>query len=659
MRYVLDRGTFRLNRALQRVFPSLPVLEKWPGAGRFGTAMYWRLLRPAYEHVMSRLATLHRARLRGVVVIGVTGSTGKTTTKDLIGAVLSTKLRGRTARGSGNYLHDVTRNILATRSGDQFRVIEVGANTGPGSLDAPLALLRPDVGVVTNVQTDHYSAFGSVDKIAAEKRKMVDVLPATGTVVLNADDPRVLAMRDGFPGRVITFGTSPEASVRAENITAAWPDRLAFVLIHDGRRVAVQTQLCGAHWVSAALAAAAVGVALGVSLEAAADALGRVAPFKARMSPLALPGGVTIIRDDLKASVATIGAAFDFMREARASRKIVILGTISDHPGDNGVYTRVVRRALECADLVCGIGPGAFLGLRAKRQPDDGRVLAFSSVKAGAEYFRGYFRSGDLVLMTGSNTSDHLLRIVLAQSVGVACWQTACGKQAFCDTCALIGVPSQPEGGEIAAPGPAVRSRQHVDRPERQLIIGLGNPGAEFGNTPHNVGHAVVEHLAASLDLMWTREEGALLARGEWRGEHVCLVKLAAWMNHSGPALRALAEHLGVGPEGWTLIHDDLALPLGAVRARMNGSDGGHRGVRSILETFQTDQIRRVKVGVRRSGEERLALGGVLSPFTAEERTTIEKACREAGERVGSLLAEARRSAASASVAAGGLRKAR
>ena len=647
MAFLLDRGMLLLTRALQRVFPSVPVLEKWPGLRRLGTGMYWRVLRPAYEYVMSRRARLHRARLRGVVMIGVTGSTGKTTTKDLIGAVLSTKLRGRVAQGSGNYPHDVARNILSARSGDQFRVVEVGANTGPGSLDAPLALLRPDVGVVTNVQTDHYSAFGSIDKIAVEKRKMVDVLPATGTAILNADDPRVLSMRDRFPGRVITFGTNPDAVVRAERITALWPDRLAFVLVYDGRRVPVQTQLCGAHWVSAALAAVAVGVSLGVSLEAAADALSRVAPFQGRMSPESLPGGVMVIRDDLKSSPATIEAALDFMREARAARKIVILGTIADHPGNNGIYTRVVRQALGFADLVCAIGPGAFLGLRAKQHPGNGRVLAFSSVKAGAEYFNGYFRGGDLVLLKGSNTSDHLLRILLAQSMPVACWQAACKKQAFCDTCALLGVPSDPEGGAIAAPGAAVRSRhaEAEDQPERHLIIGLGNPGVEFRDTPHNVGHAVVEHLAASLDLRWVREEEALVARGEWGGEPVYLVKLLTWMNHSGPALRLLAERLGIGPEGWTLIYDDLALPMGTVRVRMNGSDGGHRGVRSILETFQTDQIRRVKIGVRRSSETRLAAGEVLSPFNGAERATIEQACGQAGERVRSIMAEARRSA--------------
>ena len=106
---------------------------------RLATGLFWRVLRPAYELAYWQVARGHRSRLRGTVFIGVTGSAGKTTTKDLLAAVLATRLRGNVGRGSGNYAHDIARNVLSVRTRDQFRGVEIGANIGPGSLDRPLA----------------------------------------------------------------------------------------------------------------------------------------------------------------------------------------------------------------------------------------------------------------------------------------------------------------------------------------------------------------------------------------------------------------------------------------------------------------------------------------------------------------------------------------
>jgi len=623
---------------------------------RLAAGLFWRVLRPAYELAYWQVARGHRSRLRGTVFIGVTGSAGKTTTKDLLAAVLATRLRGNVGRGSGNYAHDIARNVLSVRTGDQFRVVEIGANTGPGSLDRPLALLRPRIGVVTSVSTDHYTAFGSVDAIAAEKGKLIRALPPDGVAILNADDPRVLAMREGYPGRVRTFGLDPTAELRAEHVTGAWPDRLSFTLVHAGERVPVRTQLCGTHWVSAALAAVAVGLEMGIPLSDAARAIGEVEPFKGRMNPVALADGVTFVRDDLKASLGTLPPVLAFLRSARASRKILVLGTISDHPGNNGIYTKVARQALEQVDLLCAVGPGAFIALRAKTAAGGGRVRAFGSVKAASAFLQDFLRPGDLVVLKGSNTSDHLVRILLARSSRVACWQSNCGRMAFCDDCALVAVPSEPAPGELVPV-----TSEPLDRVENapgdssdvQVIVGLGNPDPALANTPHSVGFAAVDRLAEKLGARWHPEEGAQVAAGEWNGEPIRLVKLTAWMNHSGPALRTLGGRLGFGPAQCILIYDDLDLPLGSLRARMNGSDGGHRGVRSILEAFQTDQFRRVKLGVKRAGPSRPEKDQVLAPFSPEDHAIIEGVFPQAFERVRSQIQEARRAAMAATKAPG------
>jgi aminoacyl-tRNA hydrolase len=591
------------------------------------------------EAVYWRLAVMRRGRLRHVTFIGITGSAGKSTTKDLIGAVLATTLRGTLTSDTANYPHDVAKSVSVARRGDQFRVVEVAAFTGPGALDRPLRLLRPLVGVITNIGTDHLSAFGTPEAIALEKGKLVRALPPEGVAILNADDPRVLAMRDGVRGRVITYGLALDADVRAEHVLDAWPDRLSFDLVHAGQRLRVQTQLCGAHWVSSALAAVAAGIALDVPLEAAARGLASVPPFPGRMSPLALPDGITVMRDDWKASLHTIPPALRFLRDARAERKITILGTIADSTGESRAnYVRVARQALEAADLVCFVGPNAFRALRAKGESQKSRLLAFATVKAAAEYLRKELRTGDLVLLKGSNVADHLYRIILSRFAVVACWQASCGRQAFCDGCGQVAIPSDPPSGGIPIdmPDPTPSDTNElrgvsVPAPGSHVVIGLGNPGDEYRNTPHNIGHAVLDRLAPTIGASeWFEEPEAFVARGRWHGEPIWLVKPKAWMNQSGTPLRALARRLGLAPGQCILVFDDHDLPLGRVRIRMRGSDGGHGGVRSILESFQSDEFRRVKVGVRREGLGRPAKEAVLTPFEPSDGAIVDAAVDQA-----------------------------
>lgn len=588
-----------------------------------------------------RVAAYRRPRLRSVTFIGVTGSSGKTTAKDLIAEVLSLRGPGRRTSGSANELHDVARAIRLMRPEHRFLVAEVGA-PAPGVIDHCLALLRPRIGVVTNIGTDHITAYGSADGIAAEKRKLVQALPADGVAVLNADDPRVRAMSEGFHGRVITYGLDPSADVRAENVTGAWPSRLAFTLVHAHRRIPVQTQLCGRHWVPSCLAAIAVGVVLGVPVEDAARSIANAAPFEGRMCPVDVPGEVTFIRDDWKASVHTIPPALEFMKEAVAARKIAVIGTIADTTGDaRSVYVSMARRATEAVDLVCFVGPRSAVALRAKRDADDDRILAFGSTKAAADFLDGTLRAGDLVLLKGSNTADHLYRILLRRVRRVRCWRDDCKRNRFCDTCSLLEVDSAPMVSAAAPVEPVLEAVPVSHEPAPSVVIvGLGNPGESYRDTPHNVGHAVLDRLAGRLTLEWQETTDGQLGRGLWNGKPICLVKPRAFMNHTGPALRVIAARLGVGHDQCVLVYDDHDLPLGAVRRRQRGSDGGHRGVRSIIEAFQTDQFRRVKVGVRRATSPTPAGEAVLAPFDAAEQGVIREACDEAIARLEVLIAE-------------------
>jgi UDP-N-acetylmuramoyl-tripeptide--D-alanyl-D-alanine ligase len=396
-------------------------------------------VRDALLQVGLAAARRHRRRLSNTTFVGVTGSVGKTTTKDLVAAVLGTSLTGTRSPGSENRLTTVGQTILRTRRADGFSVVELPA-AYPGSVAELTTLVRPEVGVVTRIGQDHRSIFRSLDVTAAEKAALVAALPAEGTAVLNADDPYVAGMVNGFRGRVIFFGESGEPEVRAEDVSSTWPDTLSFRLGFDGRTFPVRTRLNGKHWTTSVLAALGVGLAFGVPLERALEAVAAFEPVTGRMSEVR-HGGVTFIRDDVKSPLWGFDASLEFLAEARAARKILVVGTISDYPGSSRPkYARLARRAFAVADEVVFVGRNAHYALRAA---EAGSLHAFGAARDAAEHLRESLRPGDLVLVKGSHRADHLSRLVLDRvSGGVRCWRSSCRRVKACEDCSLLRVPS-------------------------------------------------------------------------------------------------------------------------------------------------------------------------------------------------------------------------
>ena len=167
---------------------------------------------------------------------------------------------------------------------------------------------------------------------------------------------------------------------------------------------------------------------------------------------------------------------------------------------------------------------------------------------------------------------------------------------------------------------------------------GAGEPGPEYRDTRHSVGQRVVDALARTFHRSWSREGQAMVARAQWRGESLYLVKPLTFMNVSGPAVARVLRTLGADPAELILVYDDLDLALGAVRVRMKGSHGGHRGVRSVIEALGTSDIRRVKVGIGRPEVKADVPDHVLSIFDSEELALVETAVATACDRVLTLL---------------------
>ena len=609
----------------------------------------WRWGR-LYERGLYGLTTWHRQRLRNTVFVGVTGSAGKTTTKDLIGGILDRHMAGGMKNpGSLNWPIDMVRVILGTRASAPFCVVEISGHA-PGVMDLPLRLVQPTVGVVTSIGADHFTAFKSRDAIAQEKGKLIRALPAEGIAILNADDPRVLAMQADCSGRTVTYGLSPDALLRGDAVHSRWPQRLRLDVHWQGQSVHVQTKLCGVHWAPSVLAAVATGVALGVPLSVAAEALASVEPYEGRMAPV-WHDGIAFIRDDWKAPLSSIGPAFEFMRDARASRKIIVVGTISDYQGDSTRrYVEVGKIALEIAECVVFVGPRASACLRAK-QDSSKELLAFASLRDASTYLNAYLKPGDLVLLKGSHKADHMQRLLIALTGNLQCWRADCGRMQSCETCKLLHVASGPAPTkEMALPlklHHAVQSEAseskiselNVPNAITHVVIGLGNPAKDLANTPHNVGYRALEVLAQRMSARWVADSPmALVARGEFQGLEICLIKHLAPMNEIGPMLLRLAHDFAFTTSQCVLVHDDLDLPLGVVRARLRGGDGGHLGVRSVLQSFQDDKFRRVKMGVAPAQSIVSTANYVLSPFAPEQQGAVGAASEVAADRVLELL---------------------
>ena len=392
------------------------------------------------RRVLLARAERHRRSLTETRFVAVTGSSAKTTTKELIAAVLSTQLRGTKTPDTTNAAASAARTILGTRPSDDFCVVEAAA-WEPGSITATTQLVRPDIAVVTTIGREHFKALRTPEDSAAEKRTLVE--GAGRMAVLNADDPLVLAMGEGFRGEVVTFGESPDATVRAADVHGTWPERLSLTVTHGGRTLPVSTRFCGTYWTTSVLAALAVGLALDVPLEAGIAAVEAFEPLPGRMSPVVCDG-ITFVRDDRKAPIWSLPLALGFVADAEAERKVVVLGTISDYPGAAGkVYRRVARQALEVADEVVFVGPQSARVEKAQKRAPEAPLRVCPTVRDATEYLSATLRSGDLVLLKGS-IADHLARIILARTETIRCWRQRCGRAISCEVCWLRGVPGGP-----------------------------------------------------------------------------------------------------------------------------------------------------------------------------------------------------------------------
>jgi UDP-N-acetylmuramoyl-tripeptide--D-alanyl-D-alanine ligase len=302
--------------ALERGAEGAVVSREFVGSGN--------LLR--VDDPLIALQTLARKvrRTWGHTVIGVTGSAGKTTTKEAIAHVLASRYRVLKSEGNLNNHFGLPLQLLRIQPETEIYVSEMGMNHA-GEITALAKIAEPNVGVVTNVAPVHLEFFGSIEGIAKAKKELIDALPADGLAILNADDELVSKFNEGRKGSAIFFGTSERTDVRATNIVEHGAEGSEFDVTHRGQTVHARLPLVGKHNVNNALAAIAVGVTHGVPLKQAAEALSSLVPADKRGQIVEI-GGATVVNDCYNSNPKALQSMVDALLVMPARRHIVVAG---------------------------------------------------------------------------------------------------------------------------------------------------------------------------------------------------------------------------------------------------------------------------------------------------------------------------------------------
>jgi UDP-N-acetylmuramoyl-tripeptide--D-alanyl-D-alanine ligase len=340
-------------------------------------------------------------RLWGKPVVGITGSMGKTTTKECIAHVLASRFRVLKSIGNLNNHFGMPLQLLRLEPEHEIAVIEMGMSHA-GEITALAKLSKPDIGVVTNVAPVHLEFFDSVGDIARAKYELIEALPPGGKAILNADDEYVAQFGRDFRGKVVMFGIRKPADVCAENIVSRGESGSEFDVMVGGMREPARLPLVGEHNVLNALAAVAVAIEQGLQPSMAIAALATISPADKRGEVMQL-GGASIVNDCYNSNPQALRAMVDALISLPAKRRIVVAGEMLELGPRGGALHR------ECGEYIAGRNIDLLIGVRglAQSMVDAARTKGMKAVFAptpeeAGERLADEIREGDAVLFKAS-----------------------------------------------------------------------------------------------------------------------------------------------------------------------------------------------------------------------------------------------------------------
>lgn len=357
---------------------------------------------PSSLGALQHLAAFWRNQFSQCQVIGVTGSVGKSSTKELIAAVLRQHFNTFKSEGNLNSETGLPMMVLQMNETYSRAVFEMGM-FARGEIRELCKIVQPRIGVVTNVGPTHLERLGSIENIARAKAELVEALPSEGVAILNGEDERVMAMREQTRARVMCYGLSPHCDVWADQIESHGLEGVSFALHHNDEHLHVRVPLLGRHSVHTALAAASVGIAEEMSWD---DILQGLSDVAAQLRLIAVPGenSTTILDDSYNASPASSIAALNLLADL-SGRKIAVLGDMLElGEMEKRGHELVGGRAAQVVEALIAVGArGKWIGESAIETglPPE-RVFFADTNSRAVELVREIAQVGDLVLVKGS-----------------------------------------------------------------------------------------------------------------------------------------------------------------------------------------------------------------------------------------------------------------
>jgi UDP-N-acetylmuramoyl-tripeptide--D-alanyl-D-alanine ligase len=337
------------------------------------------------------------------LLIAITGSAGKTTTKEMIATLVGSEKRTFKSWGNFNNLIGCPLCIDNTPDDAEVVVSEMGMNH-KGEIATLAALTRPDIGVYTNIAPVHIEFFGTIEKIAEAKRELLENVKSDGTIVLNADNEHVMRISEGFTGTKVTYGIDKAADYRATAVTERGLLGTRFTIRAEGEDRDFELALPGRHNLANLLAAIATARVAGISWDGIAAGIANVKPAYHR--GVVVPyRGATIYDDSYNSNPFALASALTLLRQAEAKRRIAVIGDMLELGEKELDYHRESGRAIPNeVDVVIGVGRRAKSLLDGARDAGfgDGKLFHFDDAQVAGEFLQGFIREGDLVLIKAS-----------------------------------------------------------------------------------------------------------------------------------------------------------------------------------------------------------------------------------------------------------------
>jgi len=362
----------------------------------------------AVKDTLQALGDIARNQRRkfGVPVIALTGSNGKTTTKEMISACLETSFPVLKTKGNLNNLIGLPLTLFNLTEKERVVVLEMGMNV-PGEIRRLTEIAEPDVGLITNIQSAHLEGMGSLEKIKEEKGELFRRMKQNGSIIINQDDLRVVELGREFEGQKITVGIDHYADVMAREVRVKGKEGTSFILILEGEEREVRLPLLGKHFVHNALSAIAITSLFGVDKEKAIDALEQFKPFPMRMEVLSLGNGRTLINDAYNANPVSMELALQTLSEVKGEgRAFAVLGDMLEL----GEFTVDAHRQLGkkiaelSIDFLLAIGEEASVVVESAIRAGVGneRARVMESHSHAVSLLKEMTRRGDWILVKGS-----------------------------------------------------------------------------------------------------------------------------------------------------------------------------------------------------------------------------------------------------------------